>query len=61
MRKNNKNKRILNNMVENLNFCDIIIMKVFQRYTCKVYRIGFNDAFNWENQKYGKNLKNKNR
>jgi len=30
-------------------------MTIFKRYTCKVYRIGFNDAFNWENKKHGKN------
>jgi hypothetical protein len=26
-----------------------------KKYTIKVYRIGLNDAFNWENQKYKKN------
>ena len=60
MRLNEKNKKILNKVAKDINFCDIIIMRLFKRYTCKVYRIGFNDAFNWENQKYGKNLKSKN-
>ena len=30
-------------------------MKVLNNYTIKIYRIGLNDAFNWENQKYEKN------
>ena len=55
MRINEKNKKILDQVAENLNFCDIIIMTIFKKYTCKVYRIGFNDAFNWENKKHGKN------
>ena len=55
MRKNNKKQRILNKIGKNLNFCDKIIMKVLNNYTIKVYRIGLNDAFNWENQKYEKN------
>ena len=55
MRINDKNKKILAKVAENINFCDIIIMRIFKSYTCKVYRIGFNDAFNWENKKHGKN------
>ncbi len=55
MRKNNKKQRILNKIGKNLNFCDKIIMKVLNNYTIKIYRIGLNDAFNWENQKYEKN------
>lgn len=54
MRINDKNKKILAKVAENLTFCDIIIMRVFKKYTCKIYRIGFNDAFNWENQNMGK-------
>lgn len=54
MRKNENNKRILYKIEKNLNFCDIIIMKIFKRFTYKIYRIGFNDAFNWENQNMGK-------
>lgn len=55
MRKNDKKQRILNKIGKNLNFCDKIIMKVLNNYTIKIYRIGLNDAFNWENQKYEKN------
>ena len=55
MRKNDKKQRILNKIESNLNFCDKIIMKVLNNYTIKIYRIGLNDAFNWENQKYEKN------
>lgn len=51
MRKNDKKQRILNKIGKNLNFCDKIIMKVFKRYTFKIYKLGLNDAFNWENQK----------
>mgnify|MGYP001056560749 FL=1 len=51
MRKNDKKQRILNKIESNLNFCDKIIMKVLNNYTIKVYRIGLNDAFNWENQR----------
>lgn len=57
MRKNDKKQRILNKIENNLNFCDKIIMKVLKNYTIKVYRIGLNDAFNWENQKCRKNHK----
>ena len=45
MRKNDKNKQIIYKLMKELNICDII----------KIYRIGFNDAFNWENQKNNKN------
>lgn len=55
MRENDKKQRILNKIGKNLNFYDKIIMKVLENYTIKVYRIGLNDAFNWENQKYKKN------
>lgn len=55
MRKNDKKQRILNKIGKNLNFCDKIIMKILKKYTIKVYRIGLNDAFNLENQKYKKN------
>lgn len=57
MRKNDKKQRILNKIENNLNFCDKIIMKVLKKYTIKVYRIGFNDAFNWENQKIWEKFK----
>ena len=57
----NNNEIILNKLMKNLNFYDIIIMKIFKSYTLKVYRLGFSDAFKWENQKHGKKLKNKNR
>lgn len=50
MRKNVKRQIILNKIGEKLDFCDKIIMKVFKNYTLKIYRIGLNDAFNWENQ-----------
>lgn len=60
MRKNVKRQIILNKIEENLNICDKIIIRVLKSYTFKIYKIGLNDAFNWENQKYGKNLKNKN-
>ena len=55
MRKYNKKQIIFDKIGENLNFCDKIIMKILKKYTIKVYRIGLNDAFNWENQKYKKN------
>ena len=55
MRKNDKKQRILDKIENNLNFCDRIVMKVLNNYTIKIYRIGLNDAFNWENQKYKKN------
>lgn len=56
MRKEKKQK-ILNEIGKNLNFCDRIIMKVLNTYTMKVYRIGLNDVFNWENQKIWEKLK----
>jgi hypothetical protein len=49
MRKYNKKQIIFDKIGENLNFCDKIIMKILKKYTIKVYRIGLNDAFNWEN------------
>ena len=55
MRKNDKNKQIIYKLMKELNICDIIIMKVLNNYTIKIYRIGFNDAFNWKNQKNNKN------
>ncbi len=55
MRKDYKKQRILNKIGKNLNSCDKIIMKVLNNYTIKIYRIGLNDAFNWENQKNNKN------
>ena len=55
MRKYNKKQIIFDKIGENLNFCDKIIMKILKKYTIKVYRIGLNDAFNWENQYYKKN------
>ncbi|MDY5647067.1 MAG: hypothetical protein SPF22_08705 [Candidatus Onthovivens sp.] len=55
MRKYNKKQIIFDKIGENLNFCDKIIMKVLKTYTFKIYKIGLNDAFNWENQKHGKN------
>lgn len=51
---NEKKQKILQIIGENLNFCDTILMKVFKNYTIKVYRIGLNDAFYWNNKKYGK-------
>lgn len=60
MRKSGKEQIILNKIWENLNFCDKIIMKIFNDYTVKIYKIGFNDNFNWENQKYRKNHKSNN-
>lgn len=56
MRKNNKKQIVLDKIAKKLNFCDKIIMKVFKRYTFKrytfkIYKLGLNDAFNWENQK----------
>lgn len=59
MRKYDKKQIILNEIGKNLNFCDTILMKVFRNYTIKIYRIGVNDAFYWNNKKYGKNFKNK--
>lgn len=53
--KNEKKQKILHIIGENLNFCDTILMKVFKNYTIKVYRIGLNDAFYWNNKKHGKN------
>lgn len=61
MRKYDKKQIILNEIGKNLNFCDTILMKVFRNYTIRIYRIGVNDAFYWDNKKYGKNLKNKKR
>ena len=46
MRKNNKKQIVFNKIAKNLNFYDKIIMKTF-----KIYKLGLNDAFNWENQK----------
>lgn len=54
MRKNNKKQIVFNKIAKNLNFYDKIIMKVFKRYTFKIYKLGLNDAFNWENQKIRK-------
>ena len=51
MRKDVKRQVILNKIGENLNICDKILMKVFKGYTFKIYKLGLNDAFNWENQK----------
>lgn len=51
MRKNVKRQIILNKIEENLNICDKIIMKILKNYTFKIYRMGLNDAFNWENKK----------
>ena len=51
MRKNNKKQIVLDKIAKKLNFCDKIIMKVFKRYTFKIYKLGLNDAFNCENQK----------
>ena len=61
MRKYNKKQIIFDKIGENLNFCDTILMKVFRNYTIRIYRIGVNDAFYWDNKKYGKNSKNKKR
>ena len=35
----------------NLKFRDIIIIKLFKRCMCNVYRLGLKDEFNYENQK----------
>ena len=51
MRKNNKKQIVFTNIAKNLNFYDQIIMTVVKRYTFKIYKLGLNDAFNWENQK----------
>lgn len=60
-KKRDKEQIILNEIGKNLNFCDTILMKVFRNYTIRIYRIGVNDAFYWDNKKYGKNSKNKKR
>lgn len=57
MRKNVKRQIILNKIEENLNICDKIIMKILKNYTFKIYRMGLNDAFNWENKKKFSRLK----
>lgn len=46
----NKKTIILNKIGKNLNFYDRILVKILKNYTLKVYRIGYNDAFNWENK-----------
>lgn len=46
MRKYNKKQIVLDKIAKNLNFYDRIIMKVFKRYTLKIYKLGLNDAFN---------------
>ena len=60
----NERNFILQELKQNLTLKDRIllhffknytIMKILKKYTIKVYRIGLNDAFNWENQKYKKN------
>lgn len=48
---NEKKQKILHIIGENLNFCDTILMRVFKNYTIRVYRIGLNDAFYWNNKK----------
>ncbi|MBR3697389.1 MAG: hypothetical protein IKM97_03890 [Clostridia bacterium] len=48
---NLKKKLLLKYLKTNLNICDIIIMKIFSNYTIKVYRMGLNDAFYWNNKK----------
>ena len=40
------NYRILNN-VDNLNLVEKILLKVFKKYTYKVYLKGFKDGFNY--------------
>lgn len=39
------NYRILNN-VDNLNLVEKIFLKVFKKYTYKIYSYGFKDGFN---------------
>jgi len=51
---NEKKQKILHILEEHLNFYDIILMKVFKNYTIRVYRIGLNDAFYWNNKEYKK-------
>lgn len=55
MSEKEKQERLLNAISEELDICDIIIMLLFKKYTIKVYKIGLNDAFYWNNKKYGKN------
>ena len=52
MKIDGKDKIILNNIMKDFTICDIIILKVFKNYTLKIYKIGLNDAFNWENRKH---------
>ncbi len=49
-----KEKQIFDKLKNNLNTYDIIVMNIFRRYTCKIYRIGLKDAFNIENKRWEK-------
>ena len=51
MRRNDKKQRILNNIGKDLSICDKIVMNILKNYTIKVYRIGLNDGFFWNNKK----------
>lgn len=41
----------MNNNLQNFNFFDRILGKIFKRYTEKVYRLGIIENFNFENTK----------
>ncbi len=48
----------INNLIKNkksLNFCDIILMHCFKRFTYKIYRLGIKDCFYWDNKVQGCN------
>lgn len=55
MEKKEKNQKILKKIMPKLNLYDTIIMYLFKRYTCKIYRIGLNDEFNWSQKNDYKN------
>lgn len=46
-----KRYKLLNAISEKLDLFDVIIMLLFKKYTIKIYKIGLNDAFYWNNKK----------
>lgn len=51
MKKDNNYNKIMKNLRKNIKFCDIILMHCFKKYTLRVYRLGLQDGFNWNNNK----------
>ena len=54
--KDMKRKRIFNELEKDLNFWDVLVLKIFKSYTYKICLITVKNEFNWQQNKNSQKL-----